>query len=187
MQLLNLLGQILFFPHLILYFNSDKKEIIVEDLKANLPGYIDSNRKTWYLLSYKLLVDKCFRNLFYFRIHNRFAKILRVFFRPYDPFIIDVRTHIKGGVKLAHPYATIINASEIGSNLYINHLVTIGEKGGERPVIGDNVKIHANATIIGGITIGNNAIIGAGAVVTKDVPDNAVVGGNPAKVLKIIT
>ena len=45
--------------------------------------------------------------------------------------------------------------------------------------------IGTSATILGGITIGENALVGAGAVVTKDVPDNAVVAGNPAKVVKI--
>ena len=45
--------------------------------------------------------------------------------------------------------------------------------------------IGTSATILGGITIGENALIGAGSVVTKDVPDNAVVAGNPAKVVKI--
>ncbi len=43
--------------------------------------------------------------------------------------------------------------------------------------------IGANATIICGVTIGENAIVGAGSVVTKDVPDNAIVAGNPAKVI----
>jgi acetyltransferase-like isoleucine patch superfamily enzyme len=45
--------------------------------------------------------------------------------------------------------------------------------------------IGTSATILGGITIGENALVGAGSVVTKDVPDNAVVAGNPAKVVKI--
>ena len=51
------------------------------------------------------------------------------------------------------------------------------------PIIGDNVIIYAGACIVGGIKIGNNAIIGANAVVTKDVPDNAIVVGNPAKII----
>lgn len=46
--------------------------------------------------------------------------------------------------------------------------------------------IGANSTILPGITIGANALVGAGSVVTKDVPDNAVVIGNPAKILKIL-
>ncbi|EGR2796180.1 N-acetyltransferase [Vibrio navarrensis] len=46
--------------------------------------------------------------------------------------------------------------------------------------------IGANATILPGITIGENAMVGAGSVVTKDVPENAVVVGNPAKIIKYI-
>lgn len=50
--------------------------------------------------------------------------------------------------------------------------------------IGNDVWIGGNVTIIGGVHIGNNVIIGAGAVVVKDVPDNTVVGGVPAKVIE---
>jgi acetyltransferase-like isoleucine patch superfamily enzyme len=46
--------------------------------------------------------------------------------------------------------------------------------------------IGANATILPGITIGANAMVGAGAVVTRDVPDNAIVAGNPAKVIRYV-
>jgi acetyltransferase-like isoleucine patch superfamily enzyme len=48
------------------------------------------------------------------------------------------------------------------------------------------VWLGANVTILQGVTIGDNAIIAAGAVVTKDVPANAIVGGVPAKVIKMI-
>ena len=50
-------------------------------------------------------------------------------------------------------------------------------------LVGDNVWIGSNATIMP-VTIGDNSIIGAGAVVTKDVPENSVVVGNPAKIIK---
>lgn len=52
--------------------------------------------------------------------------------------------------------------------------------------IGNNVWIGGSAVIIPGVTIGDNVVIASGAVVTKDVPDNVVVGGNPAKVIKQI-
>jgi acetyltransferase-like isoleucine patch superfamily enzyme len=51
-------------------------------------------------------------------------------------------------------------------------------------LIGDYSSIGTGATILGGIRIGKNVLIGAGAVVTKDVPDNAVAVGNPAKVIR---
>ena len=52
--------------------------------------------------------------------------------------------------------------------------------------IGNNVWIGAHSTILAGVTIGDNAVVAAGAVVTKDVPANTVVGGVPAKIIKMI-
>lgn len=52
--------------------------------------------------------------------------------------------------------------------------------------IGRNVWIAANVTIIGGVTIGENAVVAAGSVVTRDVPPNTLVGGNPARVIRSI-
>lgn len=49
-----------------------------------------------------------------------------------------------------------------------------------------NCWIGAGATILRGVTIGENSVVGAGSVVTKDVPDNVIVAGNPAKVIKYI-
>ncbi|MCS7462155.1 maltose O-acetyltransferase [Paenibacillus doosanensis] len=61
-----------------------------------------------------------------------------------------------------------------------------GAEFGKPVTIGHNVWIGGRAVINPGVTIGNNAVIASGAVVTKDVPDNAVVGGSPAKVIKQI-
>ena len=84
----------------------------------------------------------------------------------------------------------------IGDNVQVGPGVTIttvnhnldperrGERFPEAVWICDNVWIGANATILPGVTIGENAVIGAGSVVTKDVPANTVVAGNPAKVIR---
>jgi len=52
--------------------------------------------------------------------------------------------------------------------------------------IGNRVSIGTSATILGGITIGDNAIVGAGSVVTKDVPESAIVAGNPARIKRYL-
>ena len=134
-------------------------------------------------LSLLLLTNKYFRTLFYYRNPGFFSKILRVFYPKESSFIIDVYTSIGGGVQLAHPFSTILNADSIGSNVYVNHLVTVGEKNGRRPRIGNNVQLHAGCIVIGGITLGDNCIVGAGAVVVKDVPAGVIVVGNPARII----
>ena len=82
--------------------------------------------------------------------------------------------------------AVIIHArAKVGKNCVIGSCVTIGGKSGwyEVPVIGDNVQIASGAKVLGPVRIGNNVIIGANSVVTKDVPDNCVVAGIPAKII----
>lgn len=78
--------------------------------------------------------------------------------------------------------------SVIGKNCLIAQNVTIGRNFGDTlvPVIGDNVYVGAGSVIFGEISIGNNVIIGSNSVVNKTIPDNAVVVGNPAKIIKYI-
>lgn len=182
MKTLYFFGQLLFLPHVLLFLFSNAKTIIIQDLYAR-KKVVNKGIQLGYDLTFELLTNRYFRTLFYFRTHGFFSKLLRIVYPKHPSFKIDVHTKIGGGLKLAHPYATIINAKKVGNNVYINHLVTIGEKDGEKPSIGNNVQIHAHAIIIGNIIIGDNAIIGAGAVVVKDVPENAVVAGNPAKII----
>lgn len=75
----------------------------------------------------------------------------------------------------------------IGKNVNIGHCVTVGGTfNSDVPAIGDNVWIAPGVRILGSVTIGNNVVIGANAVVTKSIPDNCVAAGVPAKVIRSI-
>jgi serine O-acetyltransferase len=181
--ILMFLYQLLFIPHWLLFVNSKNKALIMEDLYNQSPKK-NSTFAIWLDFTKLLAENKYFRTLFYFRARGTTSKILRIFYPMDERLTIDINTKLGGGVILAHPYSSIINAKEIGKKLYINQLVTIGESNGLLPTIGDNVKLYTNCTVLGDITIGNNVVIGAGAVVVKSIPDNCVVVGNPARIIK---
>ena len=97
-------------------------------------------------------------------------------------------TEVGKGLHIAHSGAIVVhNGAVLGENVCLSQGVTIGQtiKNGEvcLPVIGNRVYIAPGAKVIGGVHVGSNVAIGANAVVTHDVPDNAVVAGIPARVL----
>ena len=109
---------------------------------------------------------------------------------------LGARTYINGGMIAASKNAKIV----IGDDCMISYCVHIRsdmhnhgslsvpmiDQGSieKDVVIGDNVWVGYGAQIMSGVSVGSNVIVGAGAVVTKDVPDNVVVGGIPAKVIR---
>jgi serine O-acetyltransferase len=97
---------------------------------------------------------------------------------------IPLNSHIGGGLLLPHPNGVVIHPdAHIGPNCLIFQQVTIGTRGpGDAPRIGGHVDIGAGARILGGIRIGDHAVIGANAVVMVDVPDNCYAVGVPAVV-----
>jgi serine O-acetyltransferase len=101
---------------------------------------------------------------------------------------IPYNTKIGPGLYIGHYGGIIVNPDAIiGKNCNINHDVTIGAAYGGKspgvPVIGNNVYFGPGSKVIGGITVGNNVAIGANCVLTKSVPDNAVVAGIPGVVI----
>lgn len=173
----------LYVPHLIIYAIGGKRGLVNSDLqkmqrqvKIKLPNIL--------LLIYLLHTNPYYRRVFYYRIGAAWELIIG-WWRPADRYFQLSRTMTLGpGFELIHPYSTILNAKSIGKNFVCLHLTTIGATSKGLPVIGDNVTLGASVTIIGPVRIGNNVTIGAGSVVVKDIPDDAVAVGNPAKIIK---
>lgn len=101
---------------------------------------------------------------------------------------IPYTTSIGQGLYFGHWGALEINPNAIiGKNFSIGRGCSVGNAQGKKkgtPIIGDNVVMQTNSMIMGGVNIGNNVLIGPGAFVNFDVPDNFIVIGNPGKIIQ---
>ena len=151
------------------------------DRYLSLNGVSQSGRKKIALLDELLLSEETttFRNVFYYRFQGK--KRLCLLSGLVFPSVkeIEIYGSIGAGLFLHHHYM-VLHPQRAGRNLRVDAGAVIGTNKGQFPIIGDNVTIGANATVIGGISIGDNVVIEPGSVVTKDLESNAVYGGNPA-------
>ncbi|MFX0140771.1 MAG: acyltransferase [Candidatus Hodarchaeota archaeon] len=109
------------------------------------------------------------------------------------PFVEIQRNVVIGNNTRVQSHSFICEGVTIGKDCFISHGAKFINDKFDSPdikswimrktVIGNNVRIGTNATLLP-VSIGDNSIIGAGAVVTKDFPDNCIVVGNPAKILR---
>ena len=96
------------------------------------------------------------------------------------------------GLRVYHPHMIVLHPDAVlGAGCTLRHGVTVGittdraGTGSAGPRIGDGVEFGAGAMVLGPVSVGHGARIGAGAVVTRDVPPDAVVVGNPARVARV--
>lgn len=133
---------------------------------------------------------------------HRIAHFLLVLKIPFIPRLLSQMSRFLTGIEI-HPGArvgrgffidhgngvVIGETAEIGDNVLIFHQVTLGNSdftatGKRHPTIGNDVIIGAGAKILGPITVSSYSLIGAGTIVTKDVPPYSVVVGNPGQIIK---
>ena len=132
-------------------------------------------------------------NFFAIAKFNLIARVISQFSRFLTGIEIHPKANIGKNLFIDHGMGVVIGeTSEIGDNVTIYHMATLGgispsinsneQRNIKRhPTLKDNVVVGSGAQILGPVTVGKNAKIGANAVVTKDVPENAVMVGIPAK------
>ena len=184
---------ILLKPIVVFIYNKMIKSpcgpVVAEDLRYWSMKIFGEEKPLKSFFISKFMSDPKFRTLFYHRYNCN--TLIKKIFPPADMLFIRPNfTEIApGGLFLIHPWCTRIGAKSIGKNCIVRHLTTIGSNGRPdmehlTPRIGDNVDIGAMCVITGDIRVGNNVKIGAGTILTKSVPDNCVVVGNPARIIK---
>ena len=117
---------------------------------------------------------------------RRIARIRHTLWSVVTQSDVDLQATLGKGLMLPHPNGVVIHGeARIGDDCMIMQQVTVGMiDEGEVPVIGNRVYIGAGAKIIGKLTVGDGARIGANAVVVNDVPSNATAVGIPARIIR---
>jgi serine O-acetyltransferase len=177
-------------PLLLLYAISNNKFTIKADCERWMELLHEDTQSTIFDLLFLLAHHEEFRSLYYYRAWQGTALgaltslLLKKFYRP-APCLYLRSPEIGPGFFLQHGFATTVGAYRVGRNCSVNQLVVIGWTDRTRgPILGDNVSVKAGAKVLGPITVGDNVVIGANAVVLKDVPANCVVVGAPARIVR---
>lgn len=123
------------------------------------------------------------RRLLYF-----FSRLILKHYAYKYHFDISYQAQIGPGLVIAHyGYIIVMKNDVIGTNCTLRPGVVFGKKLTEKTggaVVGDNVDFGVGSVIVGDVNIGSNVIVGANAVITKDVPSDCVVAGVPARVIR---
>lgn len=119
-------------------------------------------------------------------IPSLFLKYLKWQLRRKGRYLgLEIPVNVFGpGLVIVHPCGIVVSRhARVGKNCRIHAGVNIGEHRGGAPIVGDNVYLGPGSKIVGTVSVGSNSVVGANAVVVRDVPPGVTVGGVPARVL----
>lgn len=169
-------------PHLLLFYFHRNKNIIYADVDRWAEIFkLKYSRPVSFL--YLLSFYREYRNVFYLRV-GVWKHLLNIICPRLSTLYIYTED-VGKGLFIQHGFATIIAAKRLGENCWINQQVTIGYSNeSDLPSLNDNVIINAGAKVIGNVLIESNSIVGANAVVVKNVSANCTVVGVPAYIVK---
>ena len=134
--------------------------------------------------------DRALKHLFWLRFASFRGWLypLCKFFHEYYKLRYDCRVHagakIGYGLYLGHAMSMCVNVRcIIGNNVNLSQMCNVGTNSGDSAIIADNVYIGPMSCLIEGVHIGENTLVGAGAIVTRDITSNSTAVGNPCRVI----
>lgn len=157
--------------------SEDQLEIILDSFQGDYQRYYNANFEVKKIKYFPALLATFFYRISRFCFLNGQANNAQEFASlafSHTGIKIYFSAEIGENFKMNHGVGTVIGArSKIGDNCLFHHNITLGDKNGGRPTIGDNVTIYPGSVVVGDIKIGNNSIIGANVFVDKTYPENS--------------
>lgn len=158
-------------------------EFILSDL------YRYSGKTTCMSLLKYYFKSRSFKYMFWFRlcqsnfyVVRMYAKLMHFWLSRKYSIQIPISANIGYGLYIGHGTSLILSSSvKIGNNCNLSQFTTIGSNIGNAATIGDCVYVGPNVCIVENVSIGSGAVVGAGSVVTKNISENEVFAGCPAK------
>jgi serine O-acetyltransferase len=182
------LSSIRLLPHITLLLLSPNREVLWRDLDR----YVDLcesvrpeavfDRVILFIWAMTFLPE--YRSVFYFR-HKSLGHLLALLCPPMKSLALLAKKTCGPGMLVHHGFGTTVTAEEIGANFTIKQLATVGYVNNsiDCPKIGANVTIGVGARVLGGVTIGDDVVVGANSLVISDVPTGVTVMGVPSKIV----
>ena len=153
----------------------------------------NSTKSRLVLTLFRLAQALTYRPSFFKRIFGRpYVALYTILVQWFLGIELPPSASVGKGLILFHGVGLVVHpATVIGESCVLRHCTTIGSKGGigsdaqKAPVLGNCVDVVCNVVIIGSVSIGQGAVIGAGSVVLQDIPANSIVAGNPLRILSV--